>query len=106
LRWAGSGFRLRRTKPDTLYIAAPALRGPLTVAVTATGTVEPTNLVEILSALSGTLRTVNVDHNDPVTVGEGRAPLDAKMLEAALAHSRAALEACPPRPHQRGSPEI
>lgn len=78
---------------DDAYVAAPAQRGALTVVVTATGTVEPTNLVEISSELSGTLRAVNVDHNDPVTVGQVLAKLDTDKLEAALAHSRAALEA-------------
>lgn len=85
-----------RPSPDAAadaYVTAPVLRGPLTVTVTATGTVEPTNLVEISSELSGTLRAVNVDHNDPVTVGQELAQLDTDKLEAALSHSRAALDA-------------
>lgn len=76
-----------------IYDAVPATRGALLVTVIATGTVEPTNLVEISSELSGTLRAVNVDHNDQVTVGQELAQLDTDKLEAALAHSRAALEA-------------
>jgi HlyD family secretion protein len=74
------------------YLTAEIERGDLTVTVTATGTVEPTNLVEISSELSGTVRAVNVDHNDTVTVGQVLAQLDTDKLEASLARSRAALD--------------
>ena len=74
------------------YLTAEITRGDLTVTVTATGTVEPTNLVEISSELSGTVRAVNVDHNDKVTTGQVLAQLDTDKLEASLARSRAALE--------------
>ncbi len=74
------------------YLTAAITRGGLIVTVTATGTVEPTNLVEISSELSGTVRVVNVDHNDTVTTGQVLAQLDTDKLEASLARSRAALE--------------
>ena len=74
------------------YLTAEIERGYLTVTVTATGTVEPTNLVEISSELSGTVRAVTVDHNDTVTVGQVLAQLDTDKLEASLARSRAALD--------------
>ena len=74
------------------YITAPAVTGDLRVIVTATGTVEPTNLVEISSELSGTLDTVNVDFNDTVTKGSVLAELDTTKLEALLAVSKASLD--------------
>ena len=74
-------------------MTAAAARGDPTVTVTATGTVEPTNLVEISSELSGTVRAVAVDQNDTVKVGQVLAQLDTDKLEAALARSRAALDA-------------
>ena len=74
------------------YSTAQVTRGDLTVTVTATGTVEPTNLVEISSELSGTVRAVNVDHNDTVTTGQVLAQLDTDKLEASLARSKATLE--------------
>jgi HlyD family secretion protein len=79
--------------PGNAYVTMPVSRGGLTVSVTATGTVEPTNLVEISSELSGTVRTVNVDSNDTVSSGQVLAELDTEKLEAALQHSRATLDA-------------
>jgi HlyD family secretion protein len=74
------------------YMTAPATTGDLRVTVTATGTVEPTNLVEISSELSGTLQSVNVDFNDTVTEGTVLAELDTTKLEAQLAVSKASLD--------------
>ena len=91
---AGWYWTERTSQGDIVaYLTAPVLRGDLVVTVTATGTVEPTNLVEISSELSGTVRAVLVDNNDRVTVGQVLARLDTDKLEAALAHSRATLEA-------------
>ena len=77
---------------DVQYVTAPATIGDLRVTVTATGTVEPTNLVEISSELSGTLKTVNVDFNDTVTKGTVLAELDTTKLDAILAVSKASLD--------------
>ena len=75
------------------YVTSEARRADLVVTVTATGTVEPTNLVEISSELSGTLATVEVDFNDIVEVGSVLARLDTTKLEAQLAIARASLDA-------------
>ncbi|MDJ1008121.1 MAG: efflux RND transporter periplasmic adaptor subunit [Paracoccaceae bacterium] len=75
------------------YATAEAGIRDFSVVVTATGTVEPTNLVEISSELSGTLETVNVDFNDTVEEGTILAELDTTKLEAQLAVQQAALEA-------------
>lgn len=75
------------------YETATAERGDLVVTVTATGTVEPTNLVEISSELSGTLASVEVDFNDTVAVGDVLAQLDTRKLDAQMAIARASLEA-------------
>ncbi|GAA6200533.1 efflux RND transporter periplasmic adaptor subunit [Aquicoccus sp. SU-CL01552] len=71
------------------YRTAPASLADLVVTVTATGTVEPTNLVEISSELSGTLRGVAVDYNDMVKAGQVLATLDTTKLEAELAVAEA-----------------
>ncbi|MCK0143900.1 efflux RND transporter periplasmic adaptor subunit [Aliiroseovarius sp. F20344] len=75
------------------YETATASRGDLVVTVTATGTIEPTNLVEISSELSGTLASVEVDFNDTVTVGTVLARLDTRKLEAQLLIAKASLDA-------------
>lgn len=64
-------------------------RSDLTVRVSATGTLEPTNKVEISSELSGTIRAVHVDFNDNVTVGQALATLDTTKLEAQQAVAEA-----------------
>jgi len=74
------------------YVTAQATIDDFQVIVTATGTVEPTNLVEISSELSGTLARVNVDYNDVVEKGTILAQLDTSKLEAQLAVSKAALD--------------
>ncbi len=97
LALAGGGwwaFAPRASVETTkLYETVPVSRGSLTVTVTATGTVEPTKLVEISSELSGTVRSVNFDFNDTVKTGDVLAQLDTEKLEAALQHARATLEA-------------
>lgn len=94
---AGAGIwawtAVNGTQQAVSYTTAEVARGDLTVTVTATGTVEPTNLVEISSELSGTLESVRVDFNDPVEVGTVLAQLDTEKLEAQVAVSKASLDA-------------
>lgn len=77
----------------TVYLTEPARLGDLTVVVTATGSIEPTNKVEISSELSGTVRAVHVDYNSVVTPGQVLAELDTDRLEAEVASAEARLAA-------------
>ena len=74
------------------YATEPARKGDLTVLVTATGTLQPTNQVDVGSELSGTIRTVSADFNDTVKIGQELARLDTTKLESQVLQSRAALE--------------
>lgn len=67
-------------------------RGDLAEIVTATGTLEPTNTVSVGSELSGIIKSVEVDYNDRVKVGQVLARLDTSKLEATLTQSKAALD--------------
>lgn len=87
--WVYSG--LQQDREAVSYTLKPAERGALTVLVYATGTIEPTNLVEISSELSGTLASVDVDFNEAVEVGQVLATLDATKLRAEVAVKNAAL---------------
>lgn len=69
-----------------------ASRGDLTVSVSATGNLEPTNQVDVGSELSGIIDSVDVDYNDRVEVGQVLARLDTDKLKANVKKSRAALE--------------
>ena len=75
------------------YQTAKVSRGNLTVMVTATGTVQPTNQVDVGSELSGIVKTVEADFNDTVKVGKVLARLDTTRLEAQVLQSEAALRA-------------
>lgn len=72
-------------------------RGSLTVTVTATGTLQPINQVDVGSELSGIVRTVYVDFNDTVKIGQALARLDTTKLEAQVLQSEALLRAAEAR---------
>jgi HlyD family secretion protein len=67
-------------------------RGDLTVIVTATGTLQPTNEVQVGSELSGIIKSVEVDYNNKVKVGQVLAILDTTKLEAQVTQSKSSLE--------------
>lgn len=78
----GAGYYVKRFKkedaplPVVSFKTAPAMLKEIVVTVTATGTLEPTNQVEVGSELSGTVKAVLVDYNDRVRVGQVLARLD------------------------------
>ena len=74
------------------YATAPVTRGDLTVAVTATGTVQPVNQVDVGTEISGTIRTVEADYNDRVKVGQVLARIDTEKLQAQVSQSQSTLE--------------
>src|SRR5688572_20220061 len=69
-------YQARRDGATVQYKTAPVTRGDLTVIVTATGTVQPVNQVDVGTEISGTIRTVEVDYNDRVTVRQVLARID------------------------------
>lgn len=79
------------------YTTEPATRQELVVRVTATGSVQPINQVDVSSELSGTVRRVLVDFNSPVKSGETLAELDTDKLKATLESSRAKVAAAKAR---------
>jgi len=74
------------------YKTREVVSGNLTVIVTATGTLQPTNKVDVGSELSGIIKSVEVNYNDRVKVGQVLAKLDTSKLEAQIAQAKAALE--------------
>lgn len=74
------------------YKTEEAKQGDLVVRVTATGTLEPTNQVEVGSEISGIVKTVEADYNDKVKVGQVLARIDTSKLEAQETQLKAALE--------------
>jgi HlyD family secretion protein len=85
---------IARNNAETMHFTTqPVARGDITLIVSATGNLEPTNQVDVGSELSGIIETVYIDHNDRVTVGQVLAKLDTDKLEAKVVQSKAALEA-------------
>ncbi len=77
----------------TRYQSEVVRRGELTIIVTATGTLQPMNKVEVGSELSGIVQSVEADYNSKVRRARCWPRLDTSKLEAQLTQSRAALEA-------------
>ena len=73
------------------YETQPIALGDLTVTVSATGTLEPVNQVDVGSELSGTVDKVLVDFNDRVRAGQVLARLNTDKLDADVVEARASL---------------
>jgi HlyD family secretion protein len=102
-KWIGAGIglivlllllsRCYGAKEQISYVTEPAKRGALTVTVSATGKLQPTNQVEVGSELSGLVEQVLVDVNARVTKGQPIAVLDTSRLDDTITQSRATLNA-------------
>jgi len=75
------------------YATAPIARGDLTVSVSATGKLAPTNQVTVGSQLSGLVTRVVVDVNDRVTAGQPLALIDPEQIEDQIRAGEAQLAA-------------
>src|SRR5437899_8636269 len=81
------------------YQTATATRGPITQAVTATGTLNPVVNVQVGSQVSGNIAKLFADFNSEVKAGQTVAQIDPMLFQAAvtqaegdLASTQAALE--------------
>jgi len=83
---------LNRDTSKIQYETTEAQQGDLTVTVSATGNLQPTDQVDVGSEVSGTIATVEVDYNDVVKAGQVLARLDTTKLAAQANQSRAAVE--------------
>jgi HlyD family secretion protein len=82
-----------RGTPAAEYSTQLVERGDITVTVNATGSLAPTNQVEVGSELSGIVTAVTVDIDDRVTMGQVLARLDTAKLASQAMQSGASLEA-------------
>lgn len=78
-------------KPD--YITTPVAQQSLSLSVTATGNLRPTNQVEVGAEVTGPLDSVLVDVNDRVTKGQVIAVINTEIIDQQIAQSRANLNA-------------
>ncbi len=80
-----------KPKPD--YITTAAVQQSLSLSVTATGNLRPTNQVEVGAEVTGPLDSVLVDVNDRVTKGQVIAVINTEIIDQQIAQSRANLNA-------------
>lgn len=73
------------------YTTEAVTRGALEIRVSATGTLQPTNTVEVGSELSGLVEAVFVDDNNAVKKGQVLARLDTSKLRDTITRSEASL---------------
>ena len=80
-------------KEQTQYSTQAAERGKLTVTVSATGKLAPTNQVTVGSQLSGLVTKVVADVNDRVVAGQPLALIDPEQLDDQIRQGNAQLAA-------------
>ncbi len=89
---AGAIFFLRgRGGPAEKWRTQTVDRGPVEVSVSATGTIQPVEKVEVGSQASGTLSWLGADFNDRVRKGQVIAQLEPSSYRTAVAQSEANL---------------
>lgn len=84
--------RQRTPDPSSLYQTVEVRQGDLQVVVTATGTVDARNRVEVGAEVSGRLIEVLVDFNDRVEPGQVLARIDSTPFELEVVQSQARLQ--------------
>jgi HlyD family secretion protein len=89
----GLAVALVGEKPsEATYLTAAVERGDLRTTVTATGTLNAVETVEVGSQLSGQIAELLVDFNDEVKEGQPLARLDCRTFESEVREAEAALE--------------
>ncbi len=87
----GMAMRSQASGAAPAYLTEAVTRDTLSVTVTATGILAPTNNVDVGSEVSGLVEKVLVDENDTVKTGQVLAILDTSKLKDSVTKSEAAL---------------
>ena len=90
---AYAGWSWFGSAPKTEYLTSEIRRGDLSVTVSATGNLAPTNQIDVGSEISGIVDRVIVDVNNRVTKGQTLAIIDTARLDDNVRQSAAALQA-------------
>ncbi len=86
-----SSLVIARSGASSAYQTMPVVRQDLSQAITASGTVNPQNTVNVGTQVSGTISQVYVDFNSHVHKGQILARLDSSQLQAQLSQAQAQL---------------
>lgn len=85
--------RCTADKPKPDYITENVVEQSLSLSVTATGNLRPTNQVEVGAEVTGPVDSVLVDVNDRVTKGQVIAVINTEIIDQQIAQARANLGA-------------
>lgn len=86
-------WKKRTADNQVSYQTQEVSRGSITVTVSATGTLQPNNQVDVGSEISGTFKTVEVNYNDRVKRGQVLGRIDTAKQEAQVKQTAASLAA-------------
>lgn len=84
------GF-FRENEAPYVYRTQPVTRGAISATISATGSVNPVDLIDVGTQVSGTIREICVDYNSRVVKGQLVAVLDTEMLQSRVDEAKAAL---------------
>ena len=84
-------YRHYGKKSEIVYDTTKPVRGSLKVDVTASGTIQPVNVVSVGTQVSGIIEKVFVDYNSTVEKGDLIAQLETFTLEEDLKEAKAAV---------------
>ncbi len=96
-------LRARHHNQGSHYTTETVSRGNLVVKVSATGTLEPTNQVDVGSELSGLVEMVLAQENDHIDKGQVLARLDVSKLTDEITKSEAILASAEAKVLQTGA---
>ncbi|BBB92170.1 macrolide export protein MacA [Methylomusa anaerophila] len=82
---------LDRTKPVASVNTVPVKRADIAAVVSATGTINPVNMVSVSSKVTGLIKEVKVNENDRVAIGQVLITLDDTRTRAQVNQARAKL---------------
>ena len=89
--WAGLRYWGHGSSVETEYRTSPVTRGDVTQIVTANGSLNPVQLVEVGSQISGVITEIKADYNSRVKAGEVVAQIDPATYERAKGQAEAEL---------------
>ena len=79
------------SQTQNLYTTGKVEKGDVKTSISATGTINPVNYVDVSTNVAGKLERVLVKENDHVTEGQVIAYIDTRQLQASVDDARAAL---------------
>ena len=88
---AATSWAIFRPRADTSFVTVPVTQGTLAQSVTATGTVNPQDTVNVGTQVSGTIAQLNVDFNSKVRKGQVLARIDPTSLVDSLDSAKSSL---------------